>query len=138
MKSNLLHINMSKSCYMHFLPKKDKSGTCARSLPFRGNSDESNAIYLNSTPIKEVEEVKFLGVIIDRNLNWSAHVNYLVKKLRSATAIICRIRHCIPKENYLIIYHALFESHLTYGITVWGGIPSATMEKLFYYSKALH
>ncbi len=23
MKSNLLHINMSKSCYMHFLPKRD-------------------------------------------------------------------------------------------------------------------
>ncbi len=44
---------------MHFLPKKDESGTCARTLPFRGNSDESNAIYIHNTLIKEVEEVKF-------------------------------------------------------------------------------
>ena len=104
---------------MHFLPKKDVSGTCARSLPFVGNSDESNTIYINNKPIKEVDEVKFLGVIIDNNLNWSAHIKYLVKKLRSAAATLSRIRHWIPKDNYLTIYHALFESHLTYGITVW-------------------
>ncbi len=55
--------------------------------------------------------------------------------MRSAAAILCRIRHWIPKDNYLTIYHALFESHLTYGITVWGGIPTATMNKIFIIQK---
>ena len=100
-----------------------------------GNSDESKTLYINGLKIKEVSEVKFLGVIIDNKLNWSAHVKYLTKKLRSAAAILCRIRHWIPKDNYTNIYHALFESHLTYGITVWGGIPETWMDKIFVIQK---
>ena len=100
MKSNFLHINMSKCCYIHFEPSKDNSGVCSRSLPFVGNSDESKVLYINGVPIKEVEEVKFLGVVLDSKLNWSAHISYLIKKLRSAAAVLCRIRHWVPKDNY--------------------------------------
>lgn len=31
-------------------------------------------------------------------------------------------KQSIPKSQYLNIYHTLFASHLTYGITVWGGV----------------
>ena len=97
------------------------TGRCQRvrigeheSMEFAGNSDESKTLYINGVKIKEVSEVKFLGVIIDNKLNWSAHVKYLTKKLRSAAAVLCRIRHWVPKDNYANIYHALFESHLTW------------------------
>ena len=33
------------------------------------------------------------------------------------------------------IYHTLFESHLTYGITVWGGIPKSKLQSLFVLQK---
>ena len=49
--------------------------------------------------------------------------------------MLCRIRHCIPKDNYKNIYYALFESHLTYGITVWGGVCKAKMQKIFLIQK---
>ena len=35
------------------------------------------SILLNNTPIKVVTEAKFLGVIFDRTLSYSSHVNYL-------------------------------------------------------------
>jgi len=135
MKCNLLHINMGKCCYIHFEPEKDTSGTCSRSEPFVGNSDESKTLYINNKPIKEVTEAKFLGVVLDNQLNWIPHAKTLVKKLRSAAAALCRIRHWIPKEKFLTVYHALFESHLTYGITVWGGIKKAWMDKIFKIQK---
>ena len=136
MKCNLLHINMKKCCYMHFEPSStDTSGVCSRSLPFVGNSDESKAIYINNVMIKEVSEVKFLGIILDNQLNWLPHVKYLVNKLRSAASALCRIRHWIPKDKYLTVYHALFESHLTYGITVWGGVSKVWMDQVFKIQK---
>ena len=58
--------------------------------------------------------------VIDNKLNWEPHVEHLRKKLRSMTGAICRIRHSIPKELYLKLYNSLLESHLNYGITVWG------------------
>ena len=59
MKCNLLHINMGKCCYIHFEPEKDTSGTCSRSEPFVGNSDESKTLYINNKPIKEVTAVSY-------------------------------------------------------------------------------
>ena len=58
--------------------------------------------------------------MIDEKLDWSAHKEHLIKKLRSATGALCRIKRSIPPEHYLKIYSSLFESHLGYGITVWG------------------
>jgi hypothetical protein len=126
---------MGKCCYIHFEPTNDTSGICSRSEPFVGNSDESKTLYINNKPIKEVTEAKFLGVVLDNQLNWIPHAKTLVKKLRSAAAALCRIRHWIPKEKFLTVYHALFESHLTYGITVWGGIKKAWMDKIFKIQK---
>ena len=62
-------------------------------------------------------------------------IQYLAKKLRSAAAILCKIRHCIPKENYKNIYYALFESHISYGITVWGGVCKTKIEQIFKIQK---
>ena len=72
---------------------------------------------------------------IDNQLNWSAHIEYLVKKLRSAAAVLSRIRHVVPVEHYLKLYHALFESHLTYGISVWGGVPNTKIDQIFTVQK---
>ena len=135
MKCNLLHINMDKCYYMYFEPTTDTSNICSRSVPFVSNDDISKAIYINGISIKEVTEIKFLGVIIDNKLDWSAHIQYLIKKLRSAAAVLSRIRHWVPVEHYQKIYHALFESHLTYGISVWGGVCTTKMDAIFTVQK---
>ena len=126
---------MDKYYYMHFEPNTSLDDNCSRSLPFVSNSDIRTAIFINGQPIKKVSEIKFLGVIIDEKLNWSAHIQYLIKKLRSAAAMLSRIRHWVPVEHYLKLYHALFVSHLTYGISVWGGVPKSQMDEIFTIQK---
>ena len=46
-----------------------------------------------------------------------------------------RIRHYIPEENYKALYYSLFESHLTYCITVFGGANKTHIDKLFRVQK---
>ena len=41
MRLNLLHINMSKCCYMHFKPYFESDETCARIRPFADKLDKS-------------------------------------------------------------------------------------------------
>ena len=136
MKCNLLHINMEKCCFMYFQPKKlSASKTCSRTVPMVGNNHVSKAIYINGQKLKEVCETKFLGVTLDNKLEWSSHIYELNKKLRTAAALISKVRHWIPEEQYLKIYHALFESHLTYGISVWGGVPDSKLNKIFTVQK---
>ena len=132
MKSNLLHVNMGKCCFIHFQPKVTNYESCARARPIPTADDRSQEIFVNNTRILKVTHAKFLGVIIDENLNWVPHIENLRKKLRSTTGAICRIRRAIPLEHYRNIYTALFESHMCYGISVWGStLKERPEEKLF-------
>ena len=65
------------------------------------------------------ESKKYLGVCIDRNLNWKSQMIMLAKKLRRANGIISKLRHFLPQSTMIQIYHALFQSHLNYSLQVW-------------------
>ena len=136
MKCNLLHINMTKCCYMHFKPNYEFDETCARTRPYADQDDKSRAIYINGNKIAKVNNTKYLGVVIDDQLSWAPHVKYLMKKLQSIIGALCRLRHSIPADLYRKIYCALFESHLSYGITVWGvALKDQPNDKLFITQK---
>ena len=136
MKCNLLHINMSKCCYVHFKPSSESDETCARVRPFADENDKSRSIFIDETKLLKVCSTKFLGIIIDEDLNWGPHIQHLRKKLCSITGAICRIRKSMPPDLYLKVYTSLLESHLTYGITVWGGsINNQANDKLFIIQK---
>ena len=127
MQSNMLHINLKKCCFIHFEPQTRKQNLESS----HDSSPDENLIIINDHVIKEVTEAKFLGVTIDSKLSWIPHINNLHKKLKSASGIIRKIRHYIPKAQHKSIYHTLFESHMTYGISVWGGIAKTHLDKLF-------
>ena len=126
MWANKLHINMIKTCFMHFPPKgavkKEKDANL---------SSGAGKVLLNGEEIEKVEQTKFLGVIIDDKLSWTAHINSLVKKLKCVNGQLNRMTKFVPNDIRRTIYHTLFESHLTYGISVWGGVSSNKLVKVF-------
>ena len=63
MIANQLHINMSKTCYMHFSPRKLENFGLTKL--FSGHSLE-----LAGVSIKPIRCTKFLGVVIDEELSW--------------------------------------------------------------------
>ena len=87
----------------------------------------------NVTPL--VSSTKLLGVTIHNRLSWIPHINDLYKKLKSATGMLKRIRDNIPKEQCKPLYYALFESHMSYCITVFGTVCKKCSEKLLKIQK---
>ena len=117
---NKLHVNLVKSCFMYFTKT-------SRNDENDNENDNIPPIMIWATEIKRVSEIKFLGVVIDEKLSWVAHVKSLTKKLASCTGSINRIAASIPKTLYMNLYYTLFESYITYGITVWGSIPTENL-----------
>ena len=72
---------------------------------------------------------------MDNKLNWDHHIKHLEDKMLSNIVLIKRIRKFIPHQHYKTIYHSLFLSHLTYGISCWGGAYSSKLLKLFNIQK---
>ena len=61
-------------------------------------------IQINNTTIKEVNKIKFLGVIFDKKLSFESHVDYLCKKQSCCVGSLNHIKHFIPKELTLNLY----------------------------------
>ena len=132
MKSNKLHINIGKTCYMHFRPGLCRATqTCARARPYEKNLK----LELDGDKIQKVQSTRFLGVIIDENLSWDPHLDQLMSKLNLSVVAIKRIYKFIPKSEYLKLYNALFMSHISYCISCWGGIPQHKLSRIFAIQK---
>jgi len=101
MKCNLLHINIKKCCYIHFRPSRGKVEPDPAEV-------EDSILTLNNTVIKRVSEAKFLGVIIDEQLKWDAHIQSLNSKLKCEIGKLCRVRKVIPQDQFKELYHTLF------------------------------
>ena len=123
---NKLHVNLDKSCFMYFTKS-----------PLNDIDGEYPPIIIGTTEIKRVSEAKFLGITIDDKLSWDAHVRSLSRKLASCTGCINQIAPYIPENLHMNLYHTLFESYLTYGISVWGSMSDTKSRKLFLAQKKI-
>ena len=64
-----------------------------------------------------------------------AQIEHLKDKLLSSIVIIKQIKKFIPKSEYLKLYNALFQSHISYCISSWGGISRYKLDRLFSIQK---
>ena len=107
--ANRLSLNIDKNNFMLFTPKNF--------------SHCINDILINPIKIQDVKETKFLGVIIDNKLKWSAHIMYISKKIASGIGIL--VSYWSPEKLFnddtlLSLYHNFVYPYLHYCIHVWG------------------
>ena len=71
--------------------------------------------------IKQTNQIKYLGLIVDDRLHWDKHANELTLKLRKLIYKFIQLRRVMSPDNIKNVYYALAESIISYGILVWGG-----------------
>ena len=62
----------------------------------------------------------FLGVKLENTLEWKSHTNTLCKKIASDCHLLRNIKKVASPEVVRLLYFALIESKLRYGIILWG------------------
>ena len=104
--ANRLSINTEKTKYIMFTTKKKPSST----LPIR----------MNSGTIEPVNEIKFLGVHVDSNLNFKSHSDSICAKISKSIGIFYSIKNRASKTIITMLYYSLVYPYLTYCNLVWG------------------
>ena len=85
---------------------------------------------LNKTKIFESTKIKYLGIILDPRLTWKEHIHELSKKLNRSIGMLYKTRHFCPTSTLKSLYHSLFNSHICYGLPVWGYANETQLEKI--------
>jgi len=87
----------------------------------------NNNIVLNGTKLsrigkKEPEEgFKFVGIILDEDLNWSLHIKYIISKVKKNLYVLSVNKKLLPLRVRMLLYNALVKPTLDYGLLIWGG-----------------
>jgi len=90
-----------------------------------------NPIIIGGNVIKSVNIYKIFGVIMDNDLKWNSHVDYIIKKTckKSFSSRVLR-KARVSQPNMLRIYLGSVRPVLEYAVPVWQDIPA-------YLSKAI-
>ena len=107
-----------------------------KKLSYQINTRIYNNASNSDTFLECKDYVKFLGVLIDKNLTWKYHVDYIASKISRVVGIISRLRHSVPLNTLIQIYCSLiFPPYTYYGIAVWGQAAQVYLKKVFILQK---
>ena len=59
----------------------------------------------------------------------------LSKKLARTIGLFYKIRHYAPRDTLVLLYHAIFASFLTYGVSTWGLTYPSLLEPIAIFQK---
>jgi hypothetical protein len=113
------------------------SFTCS-SVPLSCVSYNADVLCSNRCfKIELVDNYKYLGVIIDKNLCWNHHINMLKNYLKFCVRQFFILRKLCNKNLLTKIYYGLVHSKISYGITCWGGAVKHKINTILILQKCL-
>ena len=85
-----------------------------------------------------VKCTKYLGIILDDQLSFNAHIDMLTKKLSRAVGSLCKLQSFLNKTRLLDLYYALFHSRIQYGLITRSATCKSYYNKVFEVACYLH
>ncbi len=115
-RANKLSLNLNKTNFVLFRPKAKKCDT-GISLSF------------GDVEIKQEKVTKFLGVYLDECLNWDTHIKHVCSKMSKNLYLLNSVKHYLPTWSLKNLYFAYINSHMVYGLSIWGPMAAKTSLK---------
>ena len=76
-------------------------------------------LQIGTNVVEEVNSVKTLGVIIDRDLSWKEHTSFLVKRISTKLFQLSRIKHFLDLHSRKLFFFGHILPIVDYASTVW-------------------
>ena len=110
LKANKLSLNTDKTYYMIFHRARIK-------LP-----DTDYPIIMNNSPLSNIKNHKYLGVILDSKMSWILYISYVKNKVAKGIGIMFKARTYLDRKSLINLYNAYIYPYLIYCVESWGNV----------------
>lgn len=90
-------------------------------------------IVVNNRPVEWENNVKYLGIILDKKLTFRDHISYIVNKsnilIRTLYPLLNR-KSALNIENKMLIFKNIFQAVMLYASPVWADSANCHLKKL--------
>lgn len=93
------------------------------------NTSKTKTLQFSVNHLNQTESTKFLGIQVDSNLTWHSHGDQLANTMSKNIFCLRNLAQKVSSKILLNAYYALTESHLRYGVLIWGH--SAIRHRIF-------
>ena len=87
-------------------------------------------IHIENNKLKQVEKQKLLGVFIDENLSWTAHIDNLCSLISSKISLLKQLSSYVPVEIQKLFYQGYILPLIDYGSNTWGTTSKHNIERI--------
>ena len=88
------------------------------------------SLSIDQSPVKQVSKHRILGVIIDDQLRWDAHVNNLTKRISQKVFLLSKLRYLVDLSSCKLFFNCHVRSHIDYASVIWDGCSLAISRNL--------
>ena len=81
------------------------------------------SLMFNNIPVKLVNEHKHLGIILDKQLSFTSHINCKLSIARRGLGIISRLRKYLPRITIKLVFKTFIRPHLECGDIIFHQSP---------------
>jgi hypothetical protein len=92
-------------------------------------------IFIDGEQIEIVEHTKFLGIILDININWKLHIAYITKKISKSIGILSRAKPLLNPIIMKQLYYSFLYPYIIYCNIIWGKSTAQALWPLFKIQK---
>ena len=80
--------------------------------------------------IERQEFIKFLGVLLDENLNWKEHIKCTENKITKNLGLLYKARPFLKRNALLALYYSHIQTCINYANTAWGNTCRTNLKKI--------
>ena len=84
---------------------------------------------------QNVSKQKLLGIYIDENLNWSAHIDYHCSNISSKISLLRQLSKYVPTNVKKVFFQSYIMPLIDYGSVIWGSTSTSNLERLLKLQK---
>ena len=122
-KCNKLSLNIGKTNFMYF----KHINTHIDDFPYH--------ILIDDVPLERKKTTKFLGVIIDENLNWNDHIRHITTCISRNVGVLYKMKKFIPCTTLVMLYNSLILPYVTYCNLVWATSAKTKVNSIYLLQK---
>ena len=128
---NLLTVNLTKTKFMCYTILENTQPNFNQIKMHSFHCLKNNKINCQCQELlHKTKTIKYLGIVIDENIKWDKHIENVNGKIRKLIYRFFQIRNVVPFHILKMLYTALAESLMRYGISIWGGAFMTNIEML--------
>ena len=78
------------------------------------------SITINDTNVEVVDDFKFLDIMLNKHLKWTAHTDMIANIISKYIGVLNRLKHTLLSRILITLYNTLLLPRIYYGLSLWG------------------